>query len=129
MSAAWAARTGAASKGPARRRTGPWAQAAPTFADWGESTVDSVRAAGRLLPGVEIWACGGVRSGLDAAKLIALGAERVGYGKPALQAALWGDAALDDWMAQQEQELRTALFCSGAASPAELRSLHGATAS
>ena len=100
------------------------ARAAVNFADWGESTVASVQAAGRLLPDVELWASGGVRSGLDAAKLIALGAERVGYGKPALQAALWGDAALDDWMAQQEQELRIALFCSGAASPAELRRLH-----
>lgn len=98
---------------------------AGTFADWGESTVDSVRAAARLLPDVELWASGGVRSGLDAAKLIALGAGRVGYAKPALQAALWGDAALDDWMARQEQELRIALFCSGAASPAELRRLHG----
>lgn len=105
------------------------AQAAATFADWGESTADSVRAAGRLLPDVELWASGGVRSGLDAAKLIALGAERIGYAKPALQAALWGDAALDDWMARQEQELRIALFCSGAASPAELRRLHaGASA-
>ncbi|MFG6485457.1 alpha-hydroxy-acid oxidizing protein [Roseateles sp. BYS78W] len=97
---------------------------AGTFADWGESTVGSVRAATRLLPDVELWASGGVRSGLDAAKLVALGAERVGYAKPALQAALWGDAALDDWMARQEQELRIALFCSGAATPAELRRLH-----
>lgn len=101
------------------------AQAAATFSDWGESTVDSGRAAAALLPGVELWASGGVRSGLDAAKLIALGAERVGYARPALQAALWGDAALDDWMARQEQELRIALFCSGAAKPAELRRLHG----
>lgn len=104
------------------------AQAAQTFAGWGESTVDSVRAAQRLVPQIETWASGGLRSGLDAARLIALGAERVGYAKPAIQAALWGDTALDDWMARQEQELRMALFCSGAASPAELRRLHGASA-
>lgn len=104
----------------------PLALAAATFANWGEPTVDAVRAACRLLPDTELWASGGVRSGLDAAKLIALGAKRVGYAKPALQAALWGDAALDDWMARQELELRIALFCSGARTPAEMRRLHTA---
>jgi isopentenyl-diphosphate delta-isomerase len=96
------------------------AQAAQTYAGWGETTVDSVRAAREALPGMEIWASGGVRSGLDAAKLIALGAQRVGYAKPALEAALAGEVALDAWMAQQEYELKTALFCTGSATPAEL---------
>ncbi len=96
------------------------AQAARTFATWGESTVDSVLAARAALPGTEIWASGGVRSGLDAAKLIALGAQRVGYAKPALEAALAGEKQLHDWMERQEFELKTALFCTGSASPAEL---------
>jgi isopentenyl-diphosphate delta-isomerase len=99
------------------------ARAAETFASWGLSTVASVRAAAKALPSeIEIWASGGVRSGLDAAKLIALGATRVGYAKPALEAALAGKQALLDWMRQQELELRIALFCTSSASPAELRS-------
>jgi isopentenyl-diphosphate Delta-isomerase len=96
--------------------------AAATFANWGEATVDSVLAAREALsPQTEIWASGGVRSGLDAAKLIALGAHRVGYAKPALEAALTGPIELRRWMELQEYELRIALFCTGAATPAQLR--------
>ncbi len=97
-------------------------QAAATFATWGESTVSSVRAAVCALPdSVEIWASGGVRSGLDAAKLLALGAHRVGFAKPALEAALAGEQALRTWMGAREFELKTALFCTGAATGQELR--------
>ena len=102
------------------------AQLAATFANWGNSTVDSVRAAAKALSSSKgssyfIWASGGVRNGLDAAKLIALGAHRVGFAQPALQAALEGEAALVRWMEQMEQELRVALFCVGASKPSQLR--------
>jgi isopentenyl-diphosphate delta-isomerase len=93
--------------------------AAATFAHWGISTVDSLlHAAGA---GLEIWASGGIRSGLDAAKAIALGAQKVGFAKPALERALQGEKALADWMELMEFELKVALFCSGAKNPAALR--------
>lgn len=110
------------------------AKAAVTFANWGVPTADSVREAravlgssGRVEAGrarhadPEIWASGGVRSGLDAAKLIALGADRIGYAKPALEAALAGPEALDRWMELQEFELKVALFCTGSRTPQALR--------
>ncbi len=98
------------------------ARTAETFASWGVSTVDSVRMAAKILPKtVEIWASGGVRTGLDAAKLVALGATRVGFAKPALEAALTDEAELARWMATVEYEFRTALFCTGNKTPAALR--------
>jgi isopentenyl-diphosphate delta-isomerase len=71
--------------------------------------------------GPEVWASGGVRTGLDAAKLIALGAQNVGYAKPALEAALQGASIVESWMELQEFELKVALFCTNSKSPQELR--------
>lgn len=103
--------------------------AAKTFENWGNSTVSSVMAASKTL-GVEkeIWASGGVRSGLDAAKLIALGASRVSYAKPALVAALESQASLEAWMELQEFELKTAMFVTGSSSLPQLRKVLGQNA-
>jgi len=113
------ARAAESQQDPLSRRL---ARAAQVFGEWGESTVDSVRAASQVLPtSTQIWASGGVRTGLDSAKLIALGAHMVGYAKPALEAALLGEEALDEWMEQQEFELKVALLCSGHSHPESLR--------
>ncbi|MEM7645684.1 MAG: type 2 isopentenyl-diphosphate Delta-isomerase [Pseudomonadota bacterium] len=88
-------------------------QVAQTFADWGLSTVDSLENAYDAEFNKPIWASGGVRSGLDAAKLIALGAEKVGFARPILQKAVQGEEHLLKLMERLDRELKVALFCLG----------------
>ncbi|MBX3019829.1 MAG: type 2 isopentenyl-diphosphate Delta-isomerase [Bdellovibrionaceae bacterium] len=88
-------------------------QAAETYRDWGYSTLESLSCAKKQNLKAEIWASGGVRSGLDAAKLLAMGAQKVGFAKPVLEAALKGERDLDETMARFEFELKVAMFCSG----------------
>jgi isopentenyl-diphosphate delta-isomerase len=87
--------------------------------DWGVPTAVAVVAA---RPAARpIIATGGVRSGLDAAKALALGATLVGVARPLLQAAMQGDDAVDAWIDQFLHELRTVLFLTGSRSVAELQ--------
>ena len=97
-------------------------EAAKSLASWGISTVDSVLEAVDVKAKYEVWASGGVRSGLDAAKLLAMGANTVGFAMPVLEAALNGEAALLHRMSVFEYELQTVLFCTGSKSIAELQS-------
>jgi isopentenyl-diphosphate delta-isomerase len=88
---------------------------ADRFADWGIPTAASVGLAARA--GLPIVATGGIRSGLDAARAIALGASAVGVARPLLQAVLdGGDEAVDAWLAQFREELLATQFLTGSPS-------------
>jgi isopentenyl-diphosphate delta-isomerase len=89
------------------------AKAAESFANWGIPTVESVRAAVELSPRFQIWASGGVRSGLDVAKLLAMGAQMVGVAMPIINAALQSEEALLNEMERFELELKISMFCTG----------------
>jgi isopentenyl-diphosphate delta-isomerase len=93
---------------------------AQAFKHWGVTTLDSLRYAMSLKPAYEIWASGGIRSGLDAAKCLALGATSIGIAQPLLQAAMIGVDAVVDTMQLFEYELKVALFCTGSRNLSEL---------
>jgi isopentenyl-diphosphate Delta-isomerase len=96
-------------------------QAAQTFANWGISTASVLDSAQGLLLQTEIWASGGIRHGLDAAKSIALGASQVGIAKPILAAALESTEKVIEVMQIYEYELRVAMFCTGSCNIQELK--------
>jgi len=88
-------------------------RAAQVFGAWGMGTVQSIRFARQLSPSYEIWGSGGVRHGLDAARLLALGATTIGFAKNLLAAALESPEAVSREMAAIEYELKLAMFCTG----------------
>lgn len=94
---------------------------ARAFADWGIPTAESLLMARRGGPGLPLIASGGMRTGIEAAKALALGASLVGLASPFLKAAASGPEAVVETVDLFAVELRTAMFCAGAGDIAALR--------
>ena len=111
----WAAVEGERHADPVMRRV------AAAFGDWGIPTADAVQAARARCPDTVIVASGGVRSGVDVAKAIALGADMGAQAAATLSAALRSAEALADHFRVVVEQLRVAMFCTGAGDLAALR--------
>ena len=92
------------------RERGKKRQLGLTFWDWGIPTAVSVVEAS-LSSELTIIASGGVRTGLDAAKAISLGADAVGLAWPLLKPAVEGH--LDHVLSILIEEFRTGMFLTG----------------
>jgi isopentenyl-diphosphate delta-isomerase len=95
----------------------------PAVADWGIPTAQALMEVRRTLPGMALVASGGIRSGMDAAKALALGAEVVAMARPLLAPAIESSSAVVDTLGAFIEELRVCLHGCGAGNIAELRSV------
>ncbi len=95
-------------------------QIGKVFSDWGIPTVCSLLEVHNAVS-IPIICSGGVRSGLDIAKAIALGADAVGIAKPLLKPALKSQEAVEERLKLLMSELRTAMALTGSQNINELK--------
>ena len=93
----------------------------PALAEWGIPTAEALLEVRHTLPDVSIVASGGVRTGMDAAKVLAMGADAVAVARPLLAPAIESPAAVVDWLQRFIDELLVCLHGCGAANLAALR--------
>ncbi|GAC1411142.1 MAG: type 2 isopentenyl-diphosphate Delta-isomerase [Candidatus Velthaea sp.] len=95
---------------------------AEAFGDWGYPTAYATAAVRDALPSVPLVASGGIRSGVDMAKAIAIGANMCGVALPFLEAAHISDEAVNALIDEYVTALRIAQFASGSRTLADLPS-------
>lgn len=102
------------------------------YSHWGYDLIEMLNPQEKINVSYQIWGSGGIRTGLDVAKCIAMGCEKVGLAQPWLKALIGQEnltakkdfkvnpKALFSFYEQLEKELKIALFCTGSKSPKEL---------
>ncbi|RFC64581.1 type 2 isopentenyl-diphosphate Delta-isomerase [Fulvimarina endophytica] len=102
--------------GDARR-----AAIARQFAGWGIPTARAIAEVRVACPTVPLIGSGGIRTGLDVARAIRLGADIAGQAAATLEAAETSGEAVVAHFEDVIETLRIACFCTGSASVADLR--------
>ena len=95
----------------------------PAIAEWGVPTARALQEVRATLPGMPLVASGGIRTGMDAAKALAMGADVVALARPLLAPAIESPAAALDVLEGFVEELRVCLHGCGVADLAGLRRL------
>lgn len=91
------------------------------FGEWGIPTAQSITNVRNVNPDIPLVATGGIRTGLDIAKCLALGADVAGMAQPMLAAAIKGEQELFNFIEQILLELRVTLFSAGIARVSDLK--------
>jgi len=86
---------------------------ARAFRSWGIPTAAAIEEVRAELPDIALIASGGLRSGLDLAKCIALGADLCGMAGPFLHAAAESREAVQRLIERTRLELQIAMFATG----------------
>ncbi len=95
-----------------------------TFWDWGTPTPECVASVRATLPDIPLVATGGLRTGLDAGRAFALGADLAGFAGHLFRAAAEGPDAATRELAVLQEELKTTLYLVGATRPSDLTEDH-----
>ena len=93
----------------------------PELCEIGIPTARAILEVREVLPHLPLVASGGVYTGTDGAKALALGADLLAVARPLLRPALEGAERVAAWIGDYLEELRTALFAIGAKNPKEAR--------
>lgn len=96
-------------------------EVAASFQGWGIPTATSLRQARSVAPQIPLVASGGLRTGIDIAKCIALGADLTSLAGAILRPASESTVALSGHIQLLHRQLRIAMFVVGAGSIAALK--------
>ncbi len=94
---------------------------AAAFLDWGIPTSDSILFVRKAVPSITIIASGGLRTGIDIAKCIALGASLGGMANPFLKTAAISVEATIQTIREISREIQVCMFAGGVANIQQLQ--------
>lgn len=95
--------------------------ASQSFKNWGNVTADLVEDISKEIPEIDLIASGGITNGVEIAKALALGAKLCGIALPFLKAALKSNKSCENLVKILQFELKTVMFCTGAAKVSDLK--------
>lgn len=90
------------------------ARVASSFRGWGITTAESIKMTRKGAPETLLFASGGLRSGIDVAKCIVLGATLCGMASPFLKAVSISSQNIFDFIEEIRKELQICMFLIGA---------------
>ncbi len=96
-----------------RAKTERQANLAAAFVDWGIPTARSIQNVKEIDPTMTIFASGGLRTGVDIAKCIALGATLGGMASPFLKAAVQSEEKVVQTIQDLHREISICMFATG----------------
>ena len=96
-------------------------EAAHFFDNWGITTAQSIKLIRESCPDTFLIASGGIRTGIDVAKAIAMGADVAGIALPILKYIRISLSSCLDFIREIETGLKIAMFCIGASNISQLK--------
>ncbi len=107
-----------------RQKNPYYRRLAHCFASWGIPTAVSLQEVRQAVPELPVFASGGIRTGIDTAKALVLGATLVGCAAPLLDVATQEAEKVYEKFSLMLEELKIAAFCTGSANLTQLKQVN-----